>query len=119
MGETKTPSYPRPQDLDSRVYAAFMGHAPQVRPPEERGLDAWQKWPVLRDLKSPKWERLRRMCSDSVLSPRVRDRMAPLVAQARKRWTEARERLGKQVERAQEHVPGAAQSESRRNWSLK
>jgi hypothetical protein len=101
MGETtKTPPYPRPRDLDARVYAAFMGHAPQVCPPEERGPDTWQKWPVLREFNGPRWERLRRACNESVLPPRVRERLAPLLAQAKKRCAEARERLTNGLEPA-------------------
>jgi len=36
---------------------------------------------VLRELKGPRWERLRRLCNDAVHSPRVRERMAPLLAE--------------------------------------
>jgi hypothetical protein len=120
MGKpTKTPPFPRPQDLDARVYAAFMGHEPQVRPPEELGLDAWQKWPVLRDLTGPRWERFRQICSESMLSPRVRERMAPLLAQARKRWAEARERFEKGIERTRERAHPGARPEAHRDWSVK
>lgn len=117
MGHKRnTTRFPRPQDLDARVYAAFMGHAPQVQPPDEHGPDAWQSWPVLRDLKVPRLERLRKICHESVLSPGMRERVAPLLAQARKRWGEARERLGKGIERTQEHVRHGATAEGQRHW---
>ena len=120
MGETtKTPLYPRPRDLDARVYAAFMGHAPQIRPPERLRLEAWQKWPVLREWNGPRWERLRRACSESVLSPHVRERLAPLLAQAKRRWAEARERLINGIERTKGRATREASSGARGHWSLK
>jgi hypothetical protein len=118
MGHKRnTKRFPRPQDLDARVYAAFMGHAPEVRPPDEHGPDAWQHWPVLRDLKVPRLERLRKICHESVRLPGMRERVAPLLAQARQRWGEARERLEKAIER-----PRAARctpAHERKSWSLK
>ena len=91
---TKTAPLPRRRDLDALVYTAFMGHEPRVVPPEELAAsDPWQAWAVLRPFAGPRWRHVRRFCNESLLSPQVRERLAPLLAQARKRWAEARARL--------------------------
>jgi hypothetical protein len=94
MGQSlKTGPLPRRQDLDALVYTAFIGHEPRVASPEDRPDDAWQHWAALRPFAGPRWDRVRRACNESLLSPRVRDRIAPLLSAAHKRWSEARERL--------------------------
>jgi hypothetical protein len=94
MGERKKPPLPRRGEHDSLIYAAFMGHTPVVCPPAPEPESRIGKIRVrLNAFSAAQWKRACQACTESILSPAVRSRLMPLLAQAKKRWMEAGERL--------------------------